>query len=136
MTDGIDRDALIELLEKLGSADDAEVVAAAREIDVRVKGGGATWNDLLVADAEPATTMDDPDPVASVPDDVPSESKAGPPPDDSESARLIESLLAMKELSPELREELEGYKQDMADGEFGDMDRSYLRSLHKRLTKS
>ena len=33
------------------------------------------------------------------------------------------------------REELQGYKEDIADGEFEEMDRKYLRALYDRLGK-
>ena len=52
-----------------------------------------------------------------------------------ESLALIARLLAKSDISKDMREELQGYKEDIAEGEFGDMDRKYLRALHARLTK-
>jgi len=52
-----------------------------------------------------------------------------------ESLALIARLLAKSDISKDMREELQGYKEDIAEGEFEDMDRKYLRALHARLTK-
>ena len=52
-----------------------------------------------------------------------------------ESLALIAGLLAKSDISKDMRQELQGYKEDIAEGEFEDMDRKYLRALHARLTK-
>ena len=52
-----------------------------------------------------------------------------------ESLALIARLLAKSDISKDMRQELQGYKEDIAEGEFEDMDRKYLRALHARLTK-
>ncbi len=52
-----------------------------------------------------------------------------------ESLALIARLLAKSDISKDMREELQGYKENIAEGEFEDMDRKYLRALHARLTK-
>ncbi len=52
-----------------------------------------------------------------------------------ESLALIARLLAKSDISKDMRAELQGYKEDIAEGEFEDMDRKYLRALHARLTK-
>src|SRR5688500_14377814 len=44
----LNRDSFIALLDRLGSTDDAEVLASAREIDRRMRASGVSWNDLLV----------------------------------------------------------------------------------------
>ncbi len=51
------------------------------------------------------------------------------------SLALIARLLAKSDISKDMRQELQGYKEDIAEGEFEDMDRKYLRALHARLTK-
>ena len=53
----------------------------------------------------------------------------------AESLSLIEKLLARSDLSGDMREELRGYKEDIAEGEFEERDRKYLRSLSERLSK-
>ena len=132
MTDGLDRTALVELLGKLGSEKDEDVLQAARDIHGMVETSGANWNDLLVSENGPAPDRDD-----NVPEEDHAESTVSDstPPDDAESLRLIEQLMAMSDLSESLREELEGYRDDIAEKEFEDPDRKYLRALHQRLIK-
>ena len=55
--------------------------------------------------------------------------------DNKESLALIARLLTKSDISKDMREELQGYKEDIADGEFEDMDRKYLRALYARLGK-
>lgn len=136
MTDGpnphhLDRAELISLLETLGSENDQEVLAAARVLDTKVTGAGTSWNVLLAAgigaDAVDAVVdLDEaPGAGAALPADA-----AGR---NAESLAIIERLLARGGHSDALREELEGYKADIAAGEFTDRDHSYLRALQKRL---
>lgn len=54
---------------------------------------------------------------------------------DAESLALIDQLLARRDVSQELRDELDGYKADIAASEFTDADRRYLRAMHRRLSK-
>ena len=66
------------------------------------------------------------------------EDAAPAPPRDrgnKESLALIARLLAKSDISKDMREELQGYKEDIAEGEFEETDRKYLRALHARLTK-
>ena len=51
----------------------------------------------------------------------------------SSDAELIDNLLARGDLSEDTRDELEGYKQDIAEGEFTEADSQYLQALAKRL---
>jgi hypothetical protein len=44
-------------------------------------------------------------------------------------------MLAKAGISEDLREELESYKTDIAEGEFEEADRRYIRAVHKRLSK-
>ena len=53
----------------------------------------------------------------------------------AESLTLIDKLLAKSGISQDLREELKGYKADIAEGDFGDGDRRYLRAINARLSK-
>lgn len=137
MTDAMDRDELIGLLGQLGDDNDQTVLAAARAVHAKVAAAGQTWDALLTR------------PSAAANDDIPSEADladddegdaaptaGGPTPDDTEALRLIERLLQGKEISEDLRRELEDYKADIAAGEFADGDRRYLKALHQRLSKS
>lgn len=143
----IDRDDLIDLLERLGSDDDAEVLAVAREVHRRVTEAELTWDDLLVWDEDeedddwdqaedeedigeaeveadtlrPAAVRPRPDPAAM--GDIESL------PDDA----LIDRILGECDLSDETRRDLLDLKGDIARGEFTAMDRTYIRALYARL---
>ena len=126
MTTGVDRDALIALLDKLGAEDDAEALAAAREAHAAVIAAGADWETLLAAEKPVAAANDDDDE-----DEAPT--PAGPRPDDAETAAIIEELLGREGISDALKDELADYKHDLAEGELTDSDRDYLRALKNRL---
>lgn len=125
----LDRDSFIALLDRLGDADDAAVLAAARSIDARVRDAGLDWNDLLVP--PPAAVVEDAEPaVGEAPPETDSE------PDAAECAHdlaLIDALLARPSLSPETRVELQEMRGQIADGNHTRMDSRYLRGLHARL---
>ena len=59
----------------------------------------------------------------------------GGPKSNAESLRIIGRLLAQAADDAELREELEGYREDIAADEFDDRDRQYLKDLQARLKK-
>ncbi|MBE0531080.1 MAG: hypothetical protein IH626_09640 [Rhodospirillales bacterium] len=134
MTDGMDRDELIKLLEQLGDESDQTVLSAARAIHTKVAASGQTWDDLL---AGPTTAVDVPE-LPDERDDTVDDAQpiaAGPLPDNDESLRLIARLLDSANTSEELRAELSAYKADIEAGEFADDDRRYLRALYRRLKK-
>ena len=144
MAGNLDRDGIIGLLERLGSERDEDVLEAAREIHAQVTAAGVTWDVLLAPDA--AAEEEDEDAAARGEADgedaqfaeADGEDAAPTPARDrgnKESLALIARLLAKSDISKGMREELQGYKEDIAEGEFEDMDRKYLRALHARLTK-
>lgn len=125
----LDRDSFIALLDRLGDADDAAVLAAARAIDARVRDAGLDWNNLLVP--PPAAAADEPEPMVG---DAPPETDGEP--DAAECAHdlaLIDALLARPSLSAETRTELEDMRQQITAGTHSRMDSRYLRGLHARL---
>ena len=132
MTETLDRDALVALLDQLGSEDDAEALAAARRAQALLNEAGVSWDELLMPE-EPAEEED------RALDEEPSEAVEKPPGEvtekNAESLALIGKLLARKDISQELRDELEGYKTDIAEGEFTEADRKYLRAVTQRLSK-
>ncbi len=163
MAEDLDRDGIIGLLESLGSERDEDVVEAAREIHAQVTAAGVTWDELLAPDAAaedeaPGGTAEEEDDGAAGREEA-DEDAAEPAEADGEDARfaeaddedaapapaqgsgnkeslaLIAGLLAKSDISKDMRQELQGYKEDIAEGEFEDMDRKYLRALHARLTK-
>jgi len=113
-----DRDALIELLGRLGSADDATVLEAARVLHRKAAESGLSWDDLI--------RPDDDEPAADEGDAAPAS------PDADETARLIDRLLR-KGVSENLREDLSEMKRQLAEGSLDSDDRRYLRALAKRL---
>ena len=50
MSDALERDTVIELLDKLGSEQDEDVLAAARALHAQITDAGAEWEDLLVGE--------------------------------------------------------------------------------------
>ena len=128
MSEALSREDLIGLLERLDSEQDQDVLAAARELQSRVAAAGLTWADLLSHEAQ-AADADEEDTAAQV-DEAPARKAGG----DRETLALIEKLLARPGISEEFREELDGYKQDLAEGEFEKSDHDYVRALYKRLT--
>lgn len=134
MTDGMDRDELIKLLEQLGDESDQTVLSAARAIHATVAASGQTWDDLLVdqsiAPAAPELSDERDSPVEDT-----AAVSTGPLPDNAESLRLIDRLLDSADTSEGLRAELADYKADIEAGEFSDEDRRYLRALYRRLKK-
>jgi len=140
MAEDLDRDGLIALLERLGGGPDADVLGAAREIHAKVTAAGVTWDALLAPEAADAQMAEsaEADDEATVPAETGGKGAAPPAaadPGNKDSLALIERLLARSGLSQDMREELAGYKEDIAEGEFEDMDRKYLRALYARLSK-
>jgi hypothetical protein len=135
MTEPLPRDDVIELLNRLGSDRDEEVLEAAREVHARITAAGMNWDELLVPD-ESAEEEDDGDAVESpdLEDETPptsAESSAK----NAEALALIDKLLAKSDISADLREELKGYKTDIAEGEFEERDRRYISAVYARLSK-
>lgn len=145
MTETLDRDELIGLLNSLGSEDDAEALAAARRAQALVAGAGVSWDELLVPeesaeedrelDEEPTEAEEEPTEAEEEPAEAEEEPPAEAAEKNAESLALIGKLLARKDISQELREELEGYKADIAEGDFTEADRTYLRAVSQRLKK-
>ena len=50
MTEPLERDAVIGLLERLGSDQDDDVLEAARQVHAQITAAGMAWEDLLVPD--------------------------------------------------------------------------------------
>ena len=120
----MDRNSFIALLDKLGDADDATCLAAAREIHQRMQQSNLQWSDLLV----PVDRSDPAEVTEGEPLDQPAQ--AG-----SDDYVLIDRLLARGNLSDDTREELTGMRADIASGEFSARDRKYLQSLDARLSR-
>ncbi len=136
MSDGLDRDELISLLETLGSENDEEALAAARVLHGKVSAAGVTW-DALLAERSGGPEDESEEEEAGLDlgdlgdlDKLPGDSAAK----NAESLKLIGKLLAKSDISEDLRRELEDYKTDIAENDFSDSDHRYLRALCKRLS--
>ena len=152
MTEPLERDAVIGLLKRLGSDRDEDALEAARQVHSQITAAGMTWEDLLVPhevpeddDTDDVTDTDDDTDTDDVTDtgDAETEDAEDETPDppaetarkDTDSIALIDKLLAKSGISEDLREELKGYKTDIAEGEFQEADRRYLRAISARLSK-
>ena len=114
----LDRAGLIELLNRLGSADDATALEAARSLHRKAAESGYSWDDIIRPE-------DDEQPVDETP------VHAEPDPDAVEVARLIDRLIR-KGVSETLRDDLTEMKRQIADGTLDAMDARYVRALAKR----
>ncbi|MSP49308.1 MAG: hypothetical protein EXQ95_08285 [Alphaproteobacteria bacterium] len=108
----IDRRTFLALLDRLGGADDADVLAAAREASRRVASSGLGWEDLLRPPPAPVVELTGDDAV------------------------LIDRLLGASEISQATRAELLGFKDDLAKGALDPADRKYLHDLARRIGSS
>jgi hypothetical protein len=132
----LDRDSFIALLNRLGDPDEAEALAAAREIDRRVRESGLTWSELLVPPPSATDAKNYDDYRGAFTDDDLFDMTPGRPRESYGSdTALIEELLTNQDLTPETRQELIDFKSDIAEGEFTEMDAKYLRDLHTRLSR-
>jgi len=123
----LDRPNFIRLLDQLGNTNDADALAAARDIDRRVKAADVTWDALLRP--PPGQDHDDDAPA-------PAAMAALPPGEAADDTALIDQLLASHSLSSDTRDMLNDFKDDIRRGEFTTADRSYLRSLRDRLANA
>lgn len=142
MSEPLERDTLIALLSKLGSAEDTEVLEAARQLHSQVEAAETSWEALIVPDDGGENEYEDSEDALDEAEEFlpdapgeeelsPEEQKAG----NAQALALIEKLLAAPGHSEALREELKGYKEDIAEGEFTAADHRYLQALATRLKK-
>ena len=137
----LDRSAIVELLGRLGAESEQTVVQAARELRAKVGDSGLTWDDLLRPDSEIGgadverqdASLDASLDVAADADQPVEAAGALSAVDKAEAARLIDRLLARKNLSSTLREDLAEFKRTIADDSFDATDSRYVRALAKRL---
>jgi len=135
----VDRPGLIELLGRLGAESDETVLAAGRDLHRTVAESGSTWDELLRADFDAAGAGADAERDDEPLDEAAADETAAEPDgelsaaDKAEAARLIDRLLARKNLSSTLRDDLTELKHSLAEGGFDAMDSRYVRALAKRL---
>ena len=135
----VDRTTFIELLDKLRSEDEAEVVAAARDINRRMDEADLSWRDVLAPEQSDEDALEDDDEADDFEDDYDddededAEEIAFEGDDAKQAAALIEQILARYELSESTEEDLRDYLTDIAEGEFTEADNRYVQALHTRL---
>ena len=142
MAEEIDRDEFLRLCERLGSSADTEIAAAGRALTAILAAAGRSWDeivDLSESDSEAADeTVDEPEEAAE--DEAvlneEEEAESEPAPSDSQTLATIDKLLARRDLSSDLRAEIELYKSDIAAGTFDTADARYLKALARRLAKA
>lgn len=127
MAEPLNRAEIVALLERLGGDDDAEVLESARALHAIIKAAGVGWDELLVAEDSGGTNVEMADEPAT------DETTANVGGDDGAMA-LVEKLLARPGITEDFRQELEGYKSDIAEGAFGPDDHRYLVAVSKRLS--
>lgn len=104
-----DRASFLALLDRLGGSEDADVLAAAREASRRLAASGLGWEDLLRPPAAPVVELT------------------------GDDAELIQRLLASSAVSAATKEEIEGFRRDLAQGTLDPIDRKYLHDLARRI---
>jgi hypothetical protein len=133
MARDVDREQIIAWLDRLGSEADQDVLDAARALHAHVKEAEASWDDLLVDDGdgldEPVLEDEEAEEEAEAKPAAPSRA----PKTNEDASRLIDRMLRELTLSAETRQELQGYKKDIAESELDERDRAYLQALNDRL---
>ena len=135
----LERDDFIALLEKLNSEDEADVLAAARDINAKMTVAGVTWDDLLMSQGDASTESDHSDDdedegeAEQSNDDDDSDLNALSAEEKAEALSLIAAIRGL-EISDATKSELEEYEDDLEQGEFEQMDLRYLKALKTRLS--
>jgi hypothetical protein len=163
MDQKLERETVIELLGRLGDENDDTVLATARSLHAVIQGANVNWNDLLVPDGSVDTgsyedeEVEDGNVVSASYEDEDEDEEVedgnvvsasyededeeveddefvqSPVTDSSESMALINKMLNASNVSDALREELQGYKEDISENEFTTSDAAYLKVLAERL---
>ena len=146
MSEPLERDKVIDLLDRLGSEQDEDVLTAARALHSQITRAGIGWQDLLVGDEGAVQSSPDVDDETDNEDefvrgDTDDEDDIPEPAvnfshDESKTPALIDKLLARGGNSEMLREELEEYKSDLANGDLEPSDHRYIQALYARLSKT
>ena len=136
----LERDDFIALLEKLNSEDEADVLAAARDINAKMAVAGVTWDDLLMSQGDASIESDHSDDdedegeaEQSNDDDDDSDLNPLSAEERAEASSLIAAIRGL-EISDATKSELEEYEDDLEQGEFEQMDLRYLKALKTRLS--
>lgn len=129
------REQLIELLRGLASDDPDVVVDHARRASALVESAGLDWSDLVVSPRGARNGFTPDFDHGDIDLDEEDGDSAPPPLDtaDDSVGRTLDRLLGLTVLSPETREDLEGFATDLAAGNLDEQDRRYIQALAARL---
>ena len=132
MDQDLERSEVVELLRRLGETEDEVVLQAARDLHEKISRAGYDWDTLLAPDDDDEISDENDN------DDYDEEDSASFSTTASETGKslaLIESLLSNKDISDSLRDELQGYKEDIGENDFTESDAAYMATLAARLNK-
>lgn len=135
MRTDFEREDFVVLLARLKSEEEAEILAAVRDINAKMTVAGVTWDDLLISQGDTAPDNYDNDDYDDDDDDDENDEKSAPLSDEEkqEATSLIEAIGGM-EISDQTKQDLEEYADDLKEGDFEQMDLRYLRALKTRLS--
>lgn len=115
----IDRDSLVDALERLSSAEDNDALAAAREVAQLADKGDLDWEDIVPKGLGAAA-------VSTPKMDLSS--------DDASIVKAIDAILARPGLNEGTADDLADLKADLERGELEADDRTYILGLYGRLS--
>ncbi len=115
----IDRDALIDTLEQMASTDDAEALAAARQVNALIDNSDYEWEEVIAKGLGGG--------AASTP-------KMELSSDDASVLKAIDAMLARPNLNETTADDLRDYRTELENGELDPDDRKYILGLYERLS--
>ena len=104
-----DRTSFLALLDRLGGTEDADVLMAAREVSRRIAASSLGWEDLLRQPSAPVVELSGDDAV------------------------MVDRLLGSPDITQATRDELHGFREDIAKGALDPSDHKYLHDLARRV---
>ena len=129
-----DRDRLIATLDRLGSPEDAEALAAVRAADAMLKQENLSWDALIARPGDGERQFDDVEDGAPGHVHADDDAVAAPVGDTAADIAEIDRLLALSTLSEDTRTMLEDLRSDAKEGVFSAADRRYVQGLQRRLS--
>ncbi|WP_417514695.1 hypothetical protein [Minwuia sp.] len=113
----IDREALIDCLERMAVEDDTEALAASREASALMEASGLSWDEVIREGLRRA----------------PSAAALDLGEDDASVAKALKALLAKPDLNENTAEDLRDFQADLEKGELDPDDRKYILGLYARV---
>lgn len=114
----IDREALIDCLERMAAEDDAEALAAAREVGNMMSLAELEWDEVIREGLRAPVSLADLD--------------LGE--DDASVLKAIDAMLGKSDLNENTADDLRDYRTDLEKGELDPEDRKYILGLYARIS--